>query len=42
MKKLRPCDCKDFRDVSMLESSGIAHNENSLVVEPNHVIRFPK
>ena len=38
MKKLRPCDCKDSRDVSMLECSGISHNENSLVVEPNHVI----
>lgn len=35
---MKPCDCKDSVDVSKLDHSGIAFNEDSLVVEPNHVV----
>jgi hypothetical protein len=35
---LRPCDCKDLVDVKKLDAAGIAVNEDSITVEPNHVI----
>lgn len=36
-RKLRPCDCKDAHDASMLETQGIKHNDEGISVMPNYV-----
>lgn len=36
--KLRPCDCKDAIDASLLEEQSIGHNEESITVIPNYVL----
>lgn len=36
--KLSPANCKDFEDVKKLECSGIGFNDQSIVVQPNHVV----
>ena len=36
--KLRPCDCIDMQDTQRLEEQGIGWNDESILVEPNHVI----
>jgi len=35
---LRPCDCKDSVDTSQLHEQGIGHNDESIMVCPNHVL----
>jgi hypothetical protein len=35
---MKPCDCKDWNDVSELMENGIAFNERSLLVSPLNVI----
>lgn len=37
-KKLKPCDCKDMVTASKLNEQGIAHNDQSIIIEPNSVI----
>lgn len=37
-RTLRPCDCRSIGEARYLESQGIANNDQSLAVEPNHVI----
>lgn len=36
--KLRPCDCVDVYTASKLQEQGIGHNEDSIIVVPNHVV----
>jgi hypothetical protein len=36
--KLRPCDCKDRLDAYNIQEQGIAHNDESIVIEPNVVV----
>ena len=36
--KLRPCDCKDSVTASKLNEQGIAHNDESITIDPNVVI----
>jgi len=35
---MRPCDCKDIRTTMRLQEQGIGYNDESILVEPNHVI----
>lgn len=37
-RKLRPCDCIDIASAESLNEQGIGHNDESITVEPNHVI----
>ncbi len=36
--KIRPCDCKDMLSVRKLNVQGIGHNEETIILQPNHVI----
>ncbi len=37
-KKLRPCDCEDMESVKRLNEQGISHNDEEIVLRPNHVL----